>query len=130
MKSLEENRKHKWVETVEGMDFRVSSRKAWKVLNKLTGKTQAPESASSSALTNAIANRIVQVSRVKGPKNDTKEIKRQYKHLKSTFPENDHLSRNFSDIEVDHAIKQLPSGKAEGCDGIYNEFIKNLGPKC
>ncbi|XP_047996338.1 uncharacterized protein LOC125234175 [Leguminivora glycinivorella] len=42
LQSLDANRTSKWKQTVNSMDFKRSSRKAWTVLNKLTGKRTTP----------------------------------------------------------------------------------------
>ncbi|CAK1596255.1 unnamed protein product [Parnassius mnemosyne] len=84
----------------------------------------------SAPLANAIANRIVELSRVKGRKDDTRATRQCAKQLKASLPIDYQLSREFSQDETDRALKLLPPNKAAGFDGVYNEFLKHLGPKC
>jgi hypothetical protein len=128
LESLDTERKNKWLSTVESMDFKTSSRKAWKVLNKLTGKSGSKNVCVSQKLTDSIASQIVETSRVKGDRSHTKTVKKLTQNLKKELPVDDTISRPFTVEETTHAIKLLKPGKAAGEDGIYNEFIKNLGP--
>lgn len=100
IRSLNDNRRNKWEKTVESMDFKTSSRKAWRVLNKLCGKSGNTCHTASKTLTNSIANQIVDVSRVKGPKADTKAIKKLATVRKGTLKVDQNLSRNFSQDEL------------------------------
>lgn len=127
--SLNKNRREKWETTVKEMNFERSSRKAWRVLNGLTGK-QHPKKSYSKVSPDIIANRIVDLTRTKGDKNHTRLVKRNLTQFKRNAPRNEPLSRPFSTEEIQSAIKQLKIGKAAGPDNIYNEFIKNMGPYC
>ncbi|KAI8434197.1 hypothetical protein MSG28_012309 [Choristoneura fumiferana] len=55
--SLDRSRKEKWESAVGNMDFKRSSRKAWKVLHRLSGK-QHPQKLSLKVNPDAIANRM------------------------------------------------------------------------
>jgi hypothetical protein len=46
---------------------------------------------------------------------------------KRTLTVNQTSSRNFSLDELETALMSLKPGKAAGFDGIYPEFIKNVG---
>ncbi|XP_047999764.1 uncharacterized protein LOC125236889 [Leguminivora glycinivorella] len=130
LESLDTERKNKWLTTVEKMDFKTSSRKAWNVLNKLTGKSGSRNVCVSQKLTDSIANRVVETSRVKGDRPHTKTVKKLSQNCKKELSADEFISRPFTEEETTYAIKQLKLGKAAGEDGIYNEFIKNLGPNC
>ncbi|CAK1587557.1 unnamed protein product [Parnassius mnemosyne] len=130
LKSLDGGRRNRWLDTVESMDFKASSRKDWRVLNGLAGKTGTNFRGGSAPLANAIANRIVEVSRVKGRKDDTRATRQCAKQLKASLPIDYQLSREFFQDETDRALKLLPPNKAAGFDGVYNEFLKHLGLKC
>jgi len=42
---IDRKRRERWIESVEGLDFTHSSRKAWKTFNRLTGRCARPSSA-------------------------------------------------------------------------------------
>ncbi|XP_060534517.1 uncharacterized protein LOC132706936 [Cylas formicarius] len=105
--SLDKARRDKWTSTVESLDFKKSSRKAWSLLRKLgdDGPT----------------------SRGKSIKQFTTNIKKQLKHLKLTSPEESTFSCPFTIEEVNTAIKDTKSGKAPGLDGVHPEFLIHCG---
>ncbi|KAI8426565.1 hypothetical protein MSG28_005355 [Choristoneura fumiferana] len=125
--SLDRSRKEKWESAVGNMDFKRSSRKAWKVLHRLSGK-QHPQKLSLKVNPDAIANRMVDVTRAKRDKMFTKRVKQALRTDRRSAPTGQHLSRPFSIGEVVDGIKLLKYGKAAGPDNIFNEFIRAMGP--
>ena len=59
IKRLDEKRSELWIETVESIDFTLSSQKAWHTINRLTGRTASkPDKCLMSA--NAVASQLLQ----------------------------------------------------------------------
>lgn len=56
------------------------------------------------------------------------EIENNYKFLKDrSFSPHKTLSKNIELDELESALKSTKNGKAAGLDGVYPEFMKNLG---
>lgn len=126
---LDDIRKEKWDESLESMDFSRSSRKAWNTLRKLS-PTSSVQSTSYDCNVNKIASRLVKMSKVPIDKNFGKEIKLKLKRKMSSntlMSSNGSFSSEFTVNEIKVAISSIKNGKAAGVDGIYNEFLINLG---
>lgn len=124
---LNVSRKEKWNDTMQNMNFTHSSRNSWTLLRKLGTATQAAV-AVPKITPNAIASRLTNVSNT--VKLSNTEIKKMQSTLRgqrrSTLP-SETLSKPFIMEELKSAIKMTKARKAAGFDGIYPEFIKNLG---
>jgi hypothetical protein len=128
IKSLNEARLRKWEDTVGGLNFTHSSRKAWHVLTRLTtGVNNQPSLPKVSA--NAIATRIVNLSKAPSHKLHTKKTRKELKELKSTLTPNNTYSGPVTVNEIVAGIKQINTNKACGADGIFPEFLKYCGSK-
>ena len=125
--SLDEARKNKWTQSVESMDFKHSSRKAWSLLRKL-GSAKPPPPSKPTLDPNRIAAHMVNLSKGKTQKLFTMSIQKEYKALRSSTASNDQYSSPFSTSELNDAMKTLKGGTAAGVDEIYPEFLKNSGP--
>lgn len=126
LSSLDISRRQKWIQTVEGLDFTRSSRKAWSLLRKLGESTPVVKSIPQ-ITPDQIASHIATTSRVPGDKKHTKHIRCQLHALKSTAPCASSYSRPFTPLEVQEALKDLKPGKASGFDGIHPEFLIHMG---
>lgn len=127
LKSLDNNRMIKWQETMDGMDFTHSSRKAWSVINRLdSGKTV--KAGTLPIHPNVVANRIVKMSRAPSDKAHTRTIKHQLRRLKTECQQNSPYARPISHEEVSIGLTKIKNGKAAGLDAIYPEFLKHAGP--
>lgn len=82
--SLDAARKQKWIETVESLDFKTSSRKAWSVLRKL-GEGGKIGNSNQPIPPNKIATHIVQTSRTPGDKTYTRKVKSDLRTLKRSI---------------------------------------------
>lgn len=126
LKSLDENRKLKWENTLRGMDFTHSSRKAWNVLKKIScGST--PQFGKTLISPNVIANRILKISQAPSDKIHTREIKRELRRLKLDSQPSSVYSQNVTIEEITIALTSVKTGKAAGFDNIYPEFLKHMG---
>ena len=63
---LDKKRRERWEETVQGIDFTHSSRKAWKTFNRLTGRSSRPTQCPVTA--NSIAKQLLANGRFKDSK--------------------------------------------------------------
>ena len=126
LNSLNNSRKKKWSELVENMNFTHSSRSSWSLLKKL-GETNHQNQQTSEISANSVASHLVNVSNlVILPRNIMKNMRRLLKKQRKS-PASEELSRPFDIEELMAAIKMMKTRKAAGFDGIYPEFIKNLG---
>lgn len=126
--SLSRGRRDRWVETVESLDFKRSSRHAWRLLKRLDGdgkpaKTKPPLSA------DEIARDIKQRGTHSPDHKFESLIKKQYQRLYKSHPEESELSAEVSSGEILTALRMVSSGKAAGLDGVYPDMIKHLGQR-
>lgn len=126
IESLNNGRSQKWRETVEGMDFKHSSRKAWSLLRKLGGSTTVTKPKETISL-NKIAEHIVHTSRAPSVKEHSRRVKREYTILRKTVSANPSPAQ-FTMDEINETIGSLKTGKAPGFDAMHNEFLVNTGP--
>nr|CAB3266991.1 reverse transcriptase [Phallusia mammillata] len=127
LSSLNKDRRNRWISTVENLDFKHSSRKAWALLHKLDlnstskPKTAAPISA------NQIAKEIKQRGHHKPNHTFEKSVRKEYQQLYRTYTEDSNLSSHILMSELKESLKQTKASKAAGIDGIYPEMLKHLG---
>jgi hypothetical protein len=79
--SLDLARRQKWMETMESMDFKTSSREAWSLLRKL-GEGDKIKNTKQPISPNTIASHIAQTSRAKSDKAHTKSVRADLKSLR------------------------------------------------
>ena len=108
---LDYNRRTRWEETVHNVDFTHSSRKGWRTINKLTGRSRPPLG-ERPITANAIASQLVNNRTY--PAGNKKKI---------PTPPDHNISEEFSDNELTSALNLLKPGKAPGSDRICSEFI-------
>ena len=119
-------RKDRWTNDIQGMDFKHSSRKAWSLLRKLgcANQSKAPPGKISA---NEVASRLVQNSKQPMSKHRTKSVKKELHHQRRVTSDDPLYSGEFTMLELETAIKDLKIRKAPGFDNIFAEFIKNFG---
>ncbi|EFA13161.1 hypothetical protein TcasGA2_TC015965 [Tribolium castaneum] len=128
LNSFNKARKEKWNNLMEDLNFTHSSRSSWKLLQKLGSSNIAQPKTDSAISPNAVASRLVNVSNsVKLEKRAKKEMKRRVQKQRKKMKVSEELSRCFNVDELKAAISSTKSKKSAGFDGIYPEFIKNLG---
>lgn len=121
-------RKERWLNTVENLDFKFSSIKAWLLLRKLDSNSHKTKSKPPNINPNDITNRIVKTSRAPMDKPFRKTVTAELRNLKWRAEPKSEFARDFSTKEVEMSIKSLKNGKVSGIDGIFPEFLKNCGP--
>ena len=125
---LDRKRRDRWSEAVWSIDFSHSSRKAWSILNNLTGRSQhSPCHCSISA--NAIASQLVRNGKYKAV--DRKSSRLVFQEVsdlwRATTPDAVNNSDNFSQREFFAALQHLKPGKALRPDYICSELILHAG---
>lgn len=123
MEDIANERKKEWQKTMEGMDMKQNSSKAWRLIRKLNC-----EKRSKYQYTNITADEVAhqilingKAKRLKGKQNN--KITRCTQHL-----ENNYMKEPFNSGELANAINKMKSGKAAGPDYIRTEQLKNFGP--
>ena len=121
-----QNRRQRWEEAVESIDFSYSSRLAWQTFNRLTGHSNRPKKCSVSP--NAIVHQLLCNGRYKNmDKKTTRDVKQEIKQLWSTPTSNTKLSSPFTTRVLKTALDQVKCGKAMRPDKIPPEFLKHSG---
>ena len=129
MDYLNKNRNKRWEETVKGIDFTHSSRKAWKTFNRFTGRKSDPKQCPITA--NSIAKQLLANGRFRGAdKQQDLSVKRQCSMMWGVPGVGGRLSTPFTTLELSATIKLLKGGKAQGPDNIPPEFMMHCGKKC
>ncbi|VVC45997.1 Hypothetical protein CINCED_3A012894 [Cinara cedri] len=128
LSSLSKTRSEKWIKTVEGMNFKKSSRKAWNLLRKIDSNTKRKHIAVK-IKADHFASRIIELSRAKVDKNATKNIKKELKELKKNGEMRTNFANDFTEPEIQTAIQAIKTGKAAGFDEVHPEFLKHCGLK-
>ncbi|KAG5895147.1 hypothetical protein JTB14_007318 [Gonioctena quinquepunctata] len=120
LESLSRKRRENWKNTIEGLDMKHSSRKAWSLIKKLSEDPTGPEDR-----VDVTAYQIAHQLLLNGKPDQNIRTATTYKRARTS--ENGQESY-FSLAELDLAIYSLKSRKAPGPDDIANEFLQNLGP--
>lgn len=76
-----------------------------------------------------IANLLFKTSNIKPHKREKIEARNELTELLKLYEEESELMSNFITEDVQNTLKIVKNGKAAGTDGIFPEFLKNLGPK-
>ena len=118
-----------WSEAVRSIDFSYSSRKAWNILNKLTGRSRhSPHHCPVSA--NDIASQLVKnvdCNKAVDRKSSRLVFQEVSDLWRATTPDAVNIANNFSHREFAAALQHLKPGKAPGPDSICSEFVLHTG---
>ena len=126
---LSRNRQERWEEAINSMDFSHSSRKAWSILNNLTGRSRrSPRHCPISA--DNIASQFVKNGTYEGKERESsrlvaKEVSDLWRVPTSS---SDTISGEFTPSEFAAALQHLKPGKAPGPDSICPELILHAAP--
>jgi len=119
-----EQKQEQWEEAVNSIDFSHSSHKAWRTINKLTGKSgrsfhQCPVSA------NSIASQLVKNGAHRTSyRESTRLVNKELSDLwKIPTPEGHSITEPFRPEEFVPSLRRLKPGKSPGLDSIFPEFI-------
>ena len=126
---LDRKKRDRWSEAVQSIDFSHSSRKAWSILNNLTGRSRQ-RSRHCPVSANAIASQLVKNGKYEKPdRQSSRLVQKEVSDLWRASPSSSaNLSAAFSAREFPDALQHLKSGKAPGLDSICPEFILHAGP--
>ena len=116
------------IEAVRSIDFSHSSRKAWSILNNLTGRSRhSPCHCPISA--DAIASQLVRNGKYEAvDRKSSRLVSQEVSDLwRATTPDAVNISDNFSQREFAAALQHLKPGKAPGPDSICSELIFHAG---
>lgn len=127
LQTLNDERKERWKTLVETMDFKHSSRKAWDLLRKLNGGSLNMNT-NTDVTPNQIASRLVKSAKMPIDKKMIRCINRKLKKVKRNIKSSPYGSAVVAD-EVNAAILSVKPNRACGTDGIFPEFMINLGIK-
>lgn len=128
LKSLDDSRRQRWIETVENLDMKHSSRKAWALLKRLEGNSK-PKETDNKVSAQSIASVLLENSKGDVNKTHKRRVKKELYNFKRQASPLPSITLPFQAVEIVEAIKELKKGKAAGKDGIYPEFLHHLGPK-
>ena len=125
---LDKKRRDQWSEAVQSIDFSHSSRKAWSILNNLTGRSRHSP-CHCPILANAIASQLVRNGKYEAVDHKSSQLVFQEvsELWSATTPDAINISDNFSQREFTAALQHLKPGKAPGPDFICPELILNAG---
>ena len=125
---LDRKRRDRWSEAVRSIDFSHSSRKAWSILNNLTGRSRhshrhCPVSA------DAIASQLVKNGKYEAvDRTSSRFVSQELSDFwRATTLDAVIISDNFSQREFTAALQHLKPGKALGPDSICPELILHAG---
>ena len=125
---LDRKWRDRWYEAVRSIDFSHSSRKAWSILNNLTGRSRhSPRHCPVSA--NAVASQLVRNERYEiVDRKSSRLVSQEVSDLWSaTTLDPVNISDTFSRSEFAAALQHLKPGKAPGPDSICSELILHAG---
>ena len=125
---LDRKRRDRWSKAVRNIDFSHSSRKAWSILNNLTGRSRhSPLYCPVSA--DAIASQLVRNGKYEAvDRKSSRLVSQEVSDLwRATTPDAVNISDSFLQREFAAALQHLKPGKAPGPDFICPELILHAG---
>ena len=125
---LDRKRRVRWSEAVRSIDFSHSSRKAWSILNNLTGRSRQ-SSRHCPVSANAIASQLVRNGKYEVVDRKSSRLVSQEvsDFWRATTPDPMNITDNFSQRKFTAALQHLKPGKAPGPDSIFPELILHAG---
>ena len=126
--NLTKKRRDRWFKAVRSIDFSHSSRKAWSILDNLTGRSRhSPRHCPVSA--DASASQLVRNGKYEAV--DRKSSRLVFQEVsdlwRATKQDAVNISDTFSQREFTAALQHLKPGKAPGPDSICPELILHAG---
>ena len=123
---LDRKRSDRWSEAVRSIDFPDSSRKAWSILNNLTGRSRH-SFCHCLVSTNAITYQLVKNGKYEAA--DCKSSQLVFQEVSDLWRATDavNISDIFSQREFTASLQHLKPGKTPGPDSICSELILHAG---
>lgn len=119
--AIRETKRDHWIKTVEDLDLRRDSHKAWRLLRRLSN-----DPTKTSVHYNVTANQIAHQLLMNGKPIYKHKVPRYQRVIQE---ESNDLTIPFSMAELEKAIGQTKNGKSAGLDDIRTEQIKHFGSK-
>jgi len=117
----------RWEEAVNSIDFSYSSRKAWRTINKLTGRS-GRSSHLCHVSANFIASQLKNGAHKSSDREPTRLVNKELSDLwKISTPEVHSISESFRSEEFAAALRRLKRGKSLELDSIFPEIILHAG---
>jgi len=125
---LQQKKQERWEEAVNSIDFSHSSRKAWRSINKLTGRS-GPSSRLWSVTTNSIASQLVKNGAHRTvDRESTRIVNKELSDLwKIQTPEGHRISEPFRPDQLSTPFRRRKPGKSLGSDSFFPECIQHSG---
>ena len=125
---LDRKQRDRWSEAVRRIDFSHSSRKAWSILNNLTGRSRH-SSHHCPVSGDAIAAQLVRNGKYEAVDcKSSRLVSQEVSDLwRTTTPDAVNISDSFLQREFAAALQHLKPGKAPGPDSICPELILHAG---
>ena len=123
---LNTKRKEQLISTVERIDMKRSSLRAWSTIHKVTGRKNVSANPNSIS-PNAVSLCPLNNGKFKNPNRQfTREANRQLKEEWNSPSADHNLSKQSTDDEIIAAIKSLKAGKAPRADNVHPEFFLHI----
>ncbi|KAI5732047.1 hypothetical protein M8J77_020382 [Diaphorina citri] len=120
--TVNQNHQDKWIKLVEGLDMKLNSRRAWKLLGNLSGDSTKQQHHIINVTANQVASQLLQNGKFPGRKS-REQISRNVE------AEEHMLEDPFLPSELETAMLSMKSNKAAGIDDLRTEQIKHFGKR-
>ena len=129
LQKLDKERRRRWNEAVQSIDFAHSGCRSWTIINNFSGHSRHP-SRPCFISANAIASQLIRNGKCGTRDCETTRLVREEtsKLWKIPTSNGSSLTREFSAAEFADALQKLKPGKAPGPDQICPELILHAGP--
>ena len=125
---LNNGRRQSWIETVQELDLTHSSRKAWNLLRHL-GSLAPTQYQPPKVTANEVAVRLLCNFKVSTTKEAQREVRKEMSQATRQSNCSSPISSQYTRADADKGLAVTKAKKAAGVDGIFPEFLKNLGLK-
>jgi len=125
---LGQKKQERWEKALNSIDFSHSSGKAWRTINKLTGRSGL-SSRFCSVSANSTPSQLVKNGENRtGHRESTRLVNKQLSDLrKVSTVEGHNISDPFRPEVLSAALRHLKLGKSPGLDSAFPEFILHTG---
>ena len=121
-------KKEWWEEAVNSIDFLHSSRKGWRTINKLTGRSGRSFRLCHVSTNSITSQQVKNGAHRTGDREYTGLVNKELSDIwKIPTPEGHSISEPFRSQELAAALRCMKPGKSPGLDSIFPEFIRHAG---
>lgn len=126
LQKLDDNRKVEWESKMSTVDFAKSSKKAWSLINRMTGKSSNSKHVYP-ITPDQIATQMVQNSKGSVSTAQKRKVNSEFKKNFRSSPLSSIFAAPFTSEEINASLTEIKSGKAPGNDNLFPDFLKHLG---